>query len=105
MTEGKIKSVKSASAENIRTTKRSAKNVATKNDSSKKTAINKSPSTKIQATKMSKKTKDRIILEIDGNQIELSEIEKKAAALGGDVYIVAGEKKLYDANGNSVSIF
>ena len=47
----------------------------------------------------------KIIFEIDGKQIDIKAIEKKAAKLGGDVYVVAAEKKIFDANGKSVNLF
>jgi len=47
----------------------------------------------------------KIILEIDGQQIDIKALEKKAAKLGGDVYVVANEKKIFDTNGKSVDLF
>ena len=47
----------------------------------------------------------KIFLEIDGQQIEFKDIEKKAAKLGGDVYVVTAEKKIFDAEGKSVDLF
>ena len=32
-------------------------------------------------------------------------IERKAAKLSGDVYVVANERKIYDSEGNSVNLF
>ena len=64
----------------------------------KKTAV------KAPVKKEAKKT-GKIFLEIDGQQIEFKDIEKKAAKLGGDVYVVSAEKKIFDAEGNSVDLF
>ena len=47
----------------------------------------------------------KIILEIDNQQIDFKAIEKKASKLGGNVYVVIAEKKIYDADGNSVDLF
>ena len=47
----------------------------------------------------------KIIFEIDGQQIDVKAIEEKAAKLGGDVYVVASEKKIFDQDGNSVELF
>lgn len=47
----------------------------------------------------------KIILEIDGQQIDIKALEKKAAKLGGDVYVVANEKKIFDTDGKSVDLF
>ena len=47
----------------------------------------------------------KIVFEFDGQQIDFKAIEKKAAKLGGDVYVVAAEKKIFDAEGKSVDLF
>ena len=47
----------------------------------------------------------KLFLEVDGMQIEINEIKKKAKKLSGDVYIVTNEKKIYDTNGKSLDIF
>ena len=47
----------------------------------------------------------KVIFEIDGQQIDFKAIEKKASKLGGNVYVVIAEKKIYDADGNSVDLF
>ena len=44
-------------------------------------------------------------IEIDGQKITIKDIEKKAAKLGGDVYVVAADKKIYDTNGTAVDLF
>ena len=60
---------------------------------------------KAAAKKAPVKKLGKIIFEIDGKQIDIKAIEKKAAKLGGDVYVVAAEKKIFDANGKSVNLF
>ena len=80
----------------------------TSTDNKKDKSLNntsKNTSTKKQAAEKVSNSTNKIILEIDGNQINLSEVESKAAMLGGDVYIVVGERKLYNTNGESVNIF
>ena len=57
------------------------------------------------AKKPAAKKLGKIIVEIDGQQIDIKAIEKKAAKLGGDVYVVASEKKIFDKDGNSVDLF
>ena len=47
----------------------------------------------------------KIIFEFDGQQIDIKAIEKKAAKLGGDVYVVAAEKKIFDTEGKAVELF
>ena len=47
----------------------------------------------------------KVIFEFDGQQIDYKKIEKKAAKLGGDVYVVANEKKIFDKDGKSIDIF
>lgn len=69
----------------------------------KKTATKK-PAAK-KAGRPAKKPLGKIILEIDGQQIDIKAIEKKAAKLGGDVYVVANEKKIFDTEGKSVDLF
>ncbi|MBO7453417.1 MAG: hypothetical protein J6U54_24040, partial [Clostridiales bacterium] len=64
----------------------------------------KKPAAKKAAKKVVKKL-GKIIFEFDGAQIDIKAIEKKAAKLGGDVYVVAGEKKIYDAEGKAVDLF
>ena len=71
-------------------------------------AAAKAPAKKTAAKKpAAKKVKKlgKIFLEIDGSQIDFKAIEKKAAKLGGDVYIVAKEKKIFDSEGKSVDLF
>ena len=66
----------------------------------KKVAAKKAPAKKAAAPKAGK-----IIFEFDGQQIDLAAIQKKAAKLSGDVYVVAGEKKIYDTDGKAVELF
>ena len=57
------------------------------------------------AKKAAPKKLGKIVFEFDGQQIDFKAIEKKAAKLGGDVYVVASEKKIFDADGKSVDLF
>ena len=76
---------------------------AAKKPAAKKTAAKK-PAAKKAAKKPAKKL-GKIIFEFDGQQIDFKAIEKKAAKLGGDVYVVAGEKKIFDADQISINSF
>lgn len=69
-----------------------------------KKAVKKAPAAKKAAAKPVKKL-GKVIFEIDGQQIDFKAIEKKASKLGGNVYVVIAEKKIYDADGNSVDLF
>ena len=89
---------KAAPAKKAAAAKAPAKKVAAKKTVAKK-ATAKKPGRK-PAKKLGK-----IIFEFDGQQIDYKAIEKKAAKLGGDVYVVAGEKKIYDKNGKAVELF
>ena len=79
----------------------------------KKTTEAKKPAAKIApaapkpapAKKAVTKKLGKIIIEIDGEQIDIKEIEKKAGKLSGDVYVVASEKKIYEKDGNFVDVF
>ena len=73
----------------------------------KKPAAKKPATKKVAAKKPGRPAKKlgKIIFEIDGKQIDYKAIEKKAAKLGGDVYVVVGEKKIFDADGKSVNLF
>ena len=95
-----------------------AKKPAAKKPVAKKATAAKKPAAKKEAKAPAKKTAAKkapakkavkklgaIIFEIDGQQINLKSIEKKAAKLGGDVYVVANEKKIYDAEGKFVDLF
>ena len=71
----------------------------------KATAAKKPAAKKTTAKKPAAKKLGKIFVEIDGQQIDVKAIEKKAAKLGGDVYVVASEKKIFDKDGNSVDLF
>ena len=76
-------------------TKTTAKKAPAKKPVAKKTAAKKTPVKKL----------GKIIFEFDGQQIDIKAIEKKAAKLGGDVYVVASEKKIFDKDGKAVELF
>ena len=80
------------------------KAAAKKAPAAKKTATKKPVAKKAPAKKVVKKL-GKVIFEIDGQQIDYKKIEKKAAKLGGDVYVVTNEKKIFDKDGKSVDIF
>ena len=88
---------------------KAAPKAAAKKPVAKKPAAKKAPAKKAAkkpaAKKPAAKKLGKIIFEFDGQQIEYKAIEKKAAKLGGDVYVVAGEKKIFDAEGKSVDLF
>ena len=73
---------------------------AAKKAPAKKAAAKKAPAKKAAVKKLGK-----VIFEFDGQQIAYKDIEKKAAKLGGDVYVVAAEKKIYDKDGKAVELF
>ena len=83
--------------------KPAAKKAAAK-PAAKKTAA-KPAAKKAAAKKPVVKKLGKIVFEFDGQQIDIKAIEKKAAKLGGDVYVVASEKKIFDAEGKSVDLF
>ncbi|MCR5593350.1 MAG: hypothetical protein K6F79_06350 [Saccharofermentans sp.] len=93
---------KAASAAKKTTAKKPAakKATAVKKTTAKKPAAKKAPAKKAAPKKLGK-----IVFEFDGQQIDLKAIEKKAAKLGGDVYVVASEKKIFDKDGKSVELF
>jgi len=109
----KTEEVKAAPVEKkTRGRKPAAKKAApAKNATAKKTPAKdaaKAPAKKTAAKKVgrpAKKHLGKIFFEVDGQQIELKALEKKAAKLGGDVYVVANEKKIFDANGKSIDLF
>ena len=76
-----------------------------KNPAAKKTAAKKPAAKKAPAKKAAPKKLGKIVFEFDGQQIDIKVIEKKAAKLGGDVYVVAAEKKIFDKDGKSVDLF
>ena len=77
-----------------------AKPAAKKAAPAKKTAAKKPAAKKAAPKKLGK-----VIFEFDGQKIAYKDIEKKAAKLGGDVYVVANEKKIYDTDGKAVDLF
>lgn len=83
--------------------KTTAKSSTSKSSTAKKTTA-KSSTTK-KTTKSTTKKVGKIIFEIDHRQIDIDAIKKKAAKLGGDVYVVTSEKKIYDSNGKSINLF
>ena len=93
-----VKPVEAAKKEEVK--KAAAPKAAAKKAPAKKAAAKKTAAKKAPAKKLGK-----LILEIDGQQIDIKAVEKKAAKLGGDVYIVAAEKKLFDTNGKGVDLF
>ncbi len=100
---------KKAPAKKVAAKKTTAKKTATKKPAAKKATAAKATAKKTTAKKPAKKVAPKklgkIIFEFDGQQIDYKAIEKKAAKLGGNVYVVAGEKKIYDADGKSVDLF
>ena len=83
-----------------------AKAHATKKPVAKKTTAAKKPAAKkAPAKKAAPKKLGKIVFEFDGQQIDYKKIERKAAKLGGDVYVVASEKKIFDKDGKSVDLF
>ena len=82
------------------TTKKPATKTTAKKAPAKKPAANKTTAKKTPVKKLGK-----IIFEFDGQQIDIKAIEKKAAKLGGDVYVVASEKKIFDKDGKAVELF
>ena len=106
-----VKPVEAAKKEEVKAEakKAPAKKAAAKKPAAKKVAAKKAPAKKTAAKKAAPKAAAKklgnIIFEVEGQQIDIKAIEKKAAKLGGDVYVVAAEKKIYDTNGNSVDLF
>ena len=107
MAEAK-KTGKKAPAEKKETAKKAVKAAATVKAAKtvKKAAATstKKAAVKKVAAKPVKKL-GKIVFEFDGQQIDFKDIEKKASKLGGNVYVVISEKKIYDADGNSVDLF
>ena len=85
--------------------KAAAPKAAAKKAPAKKAASKKAPAKKAAAKKAPAKKLGKIIFEFDGQQIDIKAIEKKAAKLGGDVYVVASEKKIFDTEGKAVELF
>ena len=81
------------------------KTASKKASTAKKTTAKKTTSTSAKKTTTSSKKSGTIMLEINGRQIDFKTIESKAAKLGGDCYVVVNEKKIYNDDGKSVSLF
>lgn len=110
-TAAKSSNAKKTTAAKKTTTKKSttakkatAKSSTSKSSAAKKTTT-KSSTMKKTTTKSTTKKVGKIIFEIDHRQIDIDAIKKKAAKLGGDVYVVTSEKKIYDSNGKSINLF
>ena len=86
---------KEAAAKKPAAKKAAAKKPAAKKPAAKKTAAKKTAAAKKPAN---------LIFEFDGQQYSLKDIEKKAAKLSGDVYVVASEKKIFDKDGKAVDL-
>ena len=109
-TAAKSSTAKKTTAAKKTTTKKSttAKKTTSKSSTSKSSAAKKTTaksSTTKKTTKSTTKKVGKIIFEIDHRQIDIDAIKKKAAKLGGDVYVVTSEKKIYDSNGKSINLF
>ena len=88
------------------------KAIAAGANAAKKANTTKSSSSKTTAKKTTSTTKKttsskagKIMLEINGRQIDFKTIESKAAKLGGNCYVVVNEKKIYNEDGKSVSLY
>ncbi len=79
------------------------KTASKKASTAKKTTAKKTTAAK-KTTSSSKKS-GTIMLEINGRQIDFKSIEAKAAKLGGNCYVVVNEKKIYNEDGKSVSLY
>ena len=80
------------------------KTASKKASTAKKTTAKKTSSTAKKTAAYSKKS-GTIMLEINGRQIDFKTIEAKAAKLGGNCYVVVNEKKIYNDDGKSVSLY
>ena len=100
-TAKKTTSGKSSTAKKSTTAKKTSTAKKTTTAAKKTTTAKKSTTTK----KTTSKKVDKIIFEIGGKQIDMKQIEKKAAKFGGTVYVVANERKIYDSEGNSINLF
>ena len=80
------------------------KTASKKASTAKKTTAKKTSSTAKKTAASSKKS-GTIMLEINGRQIDFKTIEAKAAKLGGNCYVVVNEKKIYNEDGKSVSLY
>ena len=79
------------------------KKTTKKKTTAKKTTAKKTSTTAKKTT--SSKKSGTIMLEINGRQIDFKTIEAKAAKLGGNCYVVVNEKKIYNEDGKSVSLY
>jgi len=79
------------------------KTASKKASTAKKTTAKKTTAAK-KTTSSSKKS-GTIMLEINGRQIDFKTIEAKAAKLGGNCYVVVNEKKIFNEDGKSVSLY
>ena len=105
--KAEVKAAPKAAAKKPAAKKAVAKKPAAKKPAAK-TAAKKPAAKKPAAKKTAKKPVKKlgkVIFEFNGKQIDYKAIEKKAAKLGGDVYVVAGEEKIFDAEGKSVNLF
>ena len=103
--EKKVAAKKAAPAKKADAKPAAKKAAPAKKAAAKPAAKKAAPAKKAAAKKAPVKKLGKIIFEIDGKQIDIKAIEKKAAKLGGDVYVVAAEKKIFDADGKSVNLF
>ena len=100
--------VEETAAKKVGSKKPAVKKVAAAKPAAKATPAKKVVAKKPAAKKPgrpAKKALGKIIFEFDGQQIDFKAIEKKASKLGGDVYVVAAEKKIYDKDGKAVELF
>jgi hypothetical protein len=81
------------------------KTASEKASTAKKTTAKKTTTSTAKKTTSSSKKSGTIMLEINGRQIDFKTIEAKAAKLGGNCYVVVNEKKIYNEDGKSVSLF
>ena len=78
---------------------------AKKATTTKKSTGSKTTTKSTSSKSTSSKKTGKIMLEINGRQIDFKTIEQKAAKLGGNCYVVVNEKKIYNEDGKSVSLF
>ena len=78
---------------------------AKKATTTKKSTGSKTTTKSTSSKSTSSKKAGKIMLEINGRQIDFKTIESKAAKLGGNCYVVVNEKKIYNEDGKSVSLF
>ena len=78
---------------------------AKKATTTKKSTGSKTTTKSTSSKSTSSKKAGKIMLEINGRQVDFKTIEQKAAKLGGNCYVVVNEKKIYNEDGKSVSLF